>query len=147
MKLNWGTGIAITMGLFMAGILTLVVMSVSQDFHLVQEDYYAAEINYQQRIDATARAKKAPVKLRFNAKEGNIEVYYPKLAEAKDFKGELHFFKPDDAKKDFKIAISPDGGLQQRIAAAKIPSGFWRVKVRWEANTLSYYDEQTLVLP
>jgi hypothetical protein len=51
MKLNWGTGIAIFYGLFMVIMITFVVMSRNVDHSLVMEDYYEADINYQEHKD------------------------------------------------------------------------------------------------
>jgi len=58
-KINWGTGIVIAMVLFMAFILQYVYrVSVYEkyDHHLVADDYYKDELNYQKQIDKESNA-------------------------------------------------------------------------------------------
>ena len=50
--MNWGWKIAIGYSIFVAGILSLVVVAYRQTNDLVSADYYAQEIQFQQRIDA-----------------------------------------------------------------------------------------------
>ena len=55
--MSWGWKITILYLGFVGMILTFVIASTQQDFHLVSEDYYAEEIAYQTRIDQTAAAQ------------------------------------------------------------------------------------------
>jgi hypothetical protein len=48
--MNWGKGIIIGMGLFMAFIIFLVVNLMMQKVDLESEDYYKREINYESEI-------------------------------------------------------------------------------------------------
>jgi len=55
--MDWGKGILLTIIGFVALIMTLVVISVRMDgIELVTENYYQAEINYQDRIDQESLA-------------------------------------------------------------------------------------------
>jgi hypothetical protein len=59
MKINWGTGIVIAIGLFMTFILVLVYkMTVDQKYNhdLVVEEYYKKELAFQEEIDAEKNA-------------------------------------------------------------------------------------------
>ena len=51
MKWNWGTGIAITLVLFIGLMSFMVFKSTQQRFDLVSENYYEEELNYQEVID------------------------------------------------------------------------------------------------
>ena len=44
MKLNWGTGLAITLGIFILGMGTVTYKAMNQRHDLVTTDYYAKEI-------------------------------------------------------------------------------------------------------
>ncbi len=145
MKWNWGTGIATVMGIFMIGILSAVVVAFRSSVDLVSADYYAEEIAYQDRIDAIERSKSKPIKIALSKTDGQIQFKFPDVAGRPI--GNILFFKPDNAKMDWKVKVNPDEGKQQNIAVTDFSSGLWRIKVDWKANGLSYYDEQTLVLP
>ena len=45
MKWNWGTKLILVFSLFVAGMITLVVMSMKQKVQLVAKDYYKEQIN------------------------------------------------------------------------------------------------------
>lgn len=62
-KFNWGTGLAIGMILFVSFILFLVttmLTSAKYEHDLVTEDYYAAELHYQNDIDAEQNLQRLP---------------------------------------------------------------------------------------
>ena len=49
MKINWGTGLAIVMGLFITFILYFVIRISTEDkydYDLVSEEYYKKEVVY-----------------------------------------------------------------------------------------------------
>jgi hypothetical protein len=56
-KLNWGHSIFFIYSAFVVAILFMVYQSTQQTYDLVEKDYYAAELKYQDVIDASARAK------------------------------------------------------------------------------------------
>ena len=51
MKWNWGTKIALSFVGFCGLMIFMTVKSFNTDFHLVTEDYYAEELQYQDHID------------------------------------------------------------------------------------------------
>ena len=51
MKWNWGTKIGLFYSSFVLFILGMIFLSSQEQYDLVTEDYYAAEINFQSTID------------------------------------------------------------------------------------------------
>ena len=49
--MNWGNKIMLSFSVFVAIIITMVVVSMKQDVFLVSEDYYDKEVKYQNQID------------------------------------------------------------------------------------------------
>ena len=47
LKLNWGTGIAIVIAIFMVITIATVVYLMNQDVELVTDDYYKKELKEQ----------------------------------------------------------------------------------------------------
>ncbi|MEM8895772.1 MAG: FixH family protein [Bacteroidota bacterium] len=145
--MNWGTKIFLTFVVFAIIIMSMVAISVSQDFHLVSEDYYKQEIEYQDQIDKIQNYKQLeqPLAIKYWSKGRKASIQFPTSRKA-ELEGEIHFFRPSNGNLDFKVAINPDGGGSQIVDLSDAVPGLWKVKVSWSANGKGYYDEQTLVL-
>jgi|SRR5690554_280434 len=55
--MNWGKGIAITLGMFMVFIIILTAIKISKVNDLEHENYYDREIAYESEIQAQRNAK------------------------------------------------------------------------------------------
>ncbi|MGB3618936.1 MAG: FixH family protein [Catalinimonas sp.] len=141
--MNWGHKIALGYAGFVALIVTLVVLCVRQDMPLVAVDYYRQEIEYQDRIDQIENARTAEEALRFDydGRARRLVVGFPDGAE-----GEVHFFRPDDAQRDFRVAVAPNAAGQQEIDLVGRRAGLWRVKMTWRVGEQAFYDERRVVL-
>ena len=92
MKFNWGTGLAIGMIAFISFIMYFVITMLTSpgfDHDLVVEDYYGAELHYQQDINAESNALELEDKLTFTRK------------------GKFSFYKPTARDRAFKIRRKP----------------------------------------
>lgn len=145
MKIGWGTRVTILYCSFVVMILILVFIAMTQDFHLVTDDYYAKEIQYQQQIDKLNNSALLSEKLiiQYDRKAENISFSFP---ENPGLKGEILFYRPSDANKDFNLPIQMDEQNRQFITTQKLLKGLWKVKVDWEANGTNYYDEKTIIV-
>ncbi len=145
--MNWGTKIFISFAVFAAIIISLVVVSVRQDFYLVSEDYYQKEIEYQSQITKIENFKKLeqPLAIRYLSEDRRASIQFP-IGSKVRLQGEIHFFRPSNGNLDFKVAVNPDGGGAQLLDLSEAIPGLWKVKVSWSADGKGYYDEQTLVL-
>lgn len=56
--MNWGKGIAITLGMFMVFIIILTAIKISKVNDLEHENYYDREIAYESEIQAQRNAKR-----------------------------------------------------------------------------------------
>ena len=141
--MHWGHKIALGYLGFVALIVTLVVLCVRQEMPLVAADYYRQELAYQQRIDQMENARRAPQPLGFDydATARRAVVTFPAGAV-----GEVHFFRPDDAHRDFRLAVAPDAHGRQVIDLAGRTAGLWRVKVAWRVDERTFYEERRVVL-
>ncbi len=145
--MNWGTKIFMSFVVFAIIIISMVVISVSQDFYLVADDYYKQEIEYQNQIDKIQNYKQLdqPLAIKYWSAGRKASIQFP-IARTERLEGEIHFFRPSNGNLDFKVAINPDGGGSQIVDLSEAIPGLWKVKVSWSANGKGYYDEQTLVL-
>ena len=76
-KLNWGTGILITIIVFMIITISTVVYLMNQDVDLVASDYYDKGIHHQAQIDRMNRTNKMGDEVSINRENGFIRLVLP----------------------------------------------------------------------
>ncbi|GHB71615.1 FixH family protein [Persicitalea jodogahamensis] len=145
-NINWGTGIAILYISFVVGILALVTLTTTQRVDLVSEDYYALELDFQNKIDKTHRANTLAEPLRWQLTEKTLEVQFPKEFLRKDLAGKIRFYCPSDNTNDADFAIMPDARNQQRIALAKLQPGRYLLQFDWKNGETTYWNEGAIVV-
>ena len=144
--MNWGTRIVLLYSGFVVLILALVFGASSQTFHLVTEDYYAEELDYQEMIFASQNAKALPTPLQVTENMANKLVSLAFPVEQTDVAGEVHFYKPDNATEDKKVALQPVNGSQE-LSLAGMRHGRWTMKIRWDSGGKTFYEERSLFIP
>ncbi|MGB0428024.1 MAG: FixH family protein [Flavobacteriales bacterium] len=145
MKINWGTGIAIVIIVFMAFILLMVFKATSTNAELHAQDYYNQELDYQTKIDAIHEAKSLKGNLLIEQTKSKIKIDYPSDFENKTIRGSIHFFKPNNAKLDKRIELKSRQN-SQILDKTKFVSGRYQVKISLESEGTTYYFEHTIEL-
>lgn len=141
--MNWGKGILVTIILFVAFIMTLVVISVKQDdIHLVTENYYEKEIKYQEQIEREKSAAQLSREvLLFDDASKVILLDLPIGA-----KGELQLFRPSDARLDQLLPLEIKDAGKTSISLNQLKPGYWRVKLTWVEDGVEYYEESKITI-
>ena len=141
--MNWGYKILILYLSFVGFIITFVVLAMMQtDIQLVAKDYYKKEIAYQEEIDKMRNVNQLNGAFNFNYLPDNqiIDLSFPKNVQ----QGEITFFRPSDAKKDFKLPLQSDNSGKQMFSTSKMDKGRWIVKINWNAEGKDYYAERKI---
>jgi hypothetical protein len=146
-KSRWGIGLLVAYGAFIAGMLVLVYMSMSQQIDLVSERYYDQGIHYQERITALENSRNLRERLSVSVQLTELILQFPKEFVPGNISGRIMLYRADDKHKDASFDISLDTTARQRIPTSSLLHGLWRVKVNWKASGLDYYAEQAVVLP
>ena len=146
MKFSWGTGIIIGIVVFVIFTLSMTIIFLSEDVHLVTDDYYEKTLTYQDEIDKQSRTKalNEEVKINFNGKM--IHIQFPSDYQNKNIMGEVHFYRPSDPALDFIIPLQIDKKGSQVIPVERIEKGFWRLKINWLMNEEAFYNERTITI-
>lgn len=146
MKINWGWGIAIFFTLFVVSLVFQVWKSTTYDHSLVEQDYYAKDIAYQEHYDRMLNASKLQKDLQIIQlpQKASIRLEFPK--EVGTPSGIIKFFNPANSQLDFERSVEVDAEKQQFISTAELKKGLWRVKVEWDADGKGYYKEEVVVL-
>ena len=139
-KINWGTGIAIAIGLFIVFILSFVYKSIfieKYEHHLVSEDYYKDELHYQEEIDKLNNVKNLSENVSLNNSENGITISFPKDKDFNKIKGTVNFLRRSNEKLDFekKINLSSNSML---IEDSILIKGKWEIRVDWQYEKEEY---------
>jgi hypothetical protein len=145
-KFNWGTGIAITIIIFMIITISGAIFFMNQDVDLVASDYYNKGIHHQEQINRMNRTNAMSDEVQINLGNGFIRLVFPKPFIQKSLIGTIQFYRPSDSKKDFILPISIDTSAQQIISTQSIDKGYWKVKLNWTKDSVEYYKESSFVI-
>ena len=145
-KLNWGTGILITIIIFMVITIGTVVFLMNQDVDLVTSDYYNRGIQHQEQIDRVNRTNLMDVPVQINSEKDIVRFIFPKSYVQKSLNGTIQFYRPSNSKKDFSLPISIDTTAQQIVSTQNLEKGYWTVKLNWTQDSIEYYKESSFVI-
>ena len=146
MKMNWGTGIFITIVIFLIGMISLVIISSMQPLNLVTPDYYPKAIDYQSQMDRVQRTNALEDKMEI-AQEGNdLKLMFPVIDSVNTLEGEVLIFFPRDNHLDKNYTIEVDSSLTQVISLDHVLRGRCVIKINWKQNDIEYYYEEDLMI-
>jgi len=135
MKINWGTGLVIGMLAFISFIMYFVVtMMSSNDFNhdLVVEDYYKAELHYQQDIDAERNALQMEERIRLENTNSKILIFFPEEMDLPSLDGKVNFYRPSNKVLDFSIDFSEITSNKFIVPTEKLVPGRWNINITWQ---------------
>ena len=145
MKINWGHSIIIVYVIFVGGILLLAYKSSQQKFDLVKNDYYGAELKYQEVIDATQRAVNLGEALQVERNGPLLHVILPTNLQTNVSKVSLEMYCIADEKGDMKKEILVQKGAFD-IELLSSMKGNYTLKLSVDNNGVNYYFEKKLIL-
>lgn len=122
----------------------MVYKSVTKNIDLVTPNYYEKEIKYQEQINKINNTNSLETKLAIEATVGAVVLSYPFTKSI--ITGEIAFYRPSDAKSDFKTAIEPGIDAKQVISTASLKKGLWKVQVNWEMDGKDYFSEEKIMI-
>lgn len=145
MKFNWGTGIVLFFIFFAASMTYAVVATTHYPPQLMQKDYYALDIHYQERLERkqnTAALLSAP-QVGFDAAQQSIRVTLPEGAVAQT--GTVKCYRSATTRSDFTTPLTNTSSLN--IPTGQLAPGRWHVELEWEsAEGKKFFWEQALVV-
>ncbi len=143
--MNWGYKILIVYGVFVAGIMFMVFRSANQKMDLVTTDYYAKELKYQDDINATENANALSENVRYEIKNNQVLLHFPKDFSGKTITGNAVLYCPSDENKDIKQGFSlQDAPLVLQLTAHS--KGQFELHITWQADGVNYYFEQKIFI-
>ncbi|TRW27288.1 FixH family protein [Flavobacterium zepuense] len=148
MKINWGTGIAIAIVLFM-GFILFFVFSVQvnhkYDNELVVEEYYKQERVLQKKIDKEENAAALTTNVRVINTNDGIIITFPKEFDAQYITGKVSLYRPSSRGMDFDIPISLSAPYML-IPNSNLAGGRWDITIDWKYEGTGYLNTQVLTV-
>lgn len=147
MKLNWGTGIAIFIGIFIITMVSMVFKASQQSHELVTTDYYAKELDFQnllQKSKRTLATFEQPIKTKIVANK--LELTFPDEVENERITGSIYFFKASNQNKDLNVPIKTEN-RKQFFELSDFTRGKYDLKIEWKVNQDEYYTELEIRIP
>ena len=141
--MNWGHGITIFFIGFVLFMVSLVVVCMRQDnIHLVTQNYYEEEINYQQQIEKITNAEELGYQVfSYRADEMTVDLNLPVGAV-----GTLHLFRPSDARMDQKFAVEMESGNPIAVKVGPLQPGYWKMMLTWKEGNKEFYLEKKITI-
>jgi len=143
-KLNWGWRITILYSGFVVLMLFLVYKTTTVKDDLVTPDYYARELKYQEQLDKQKRTHELKQQPVWHVNGKKVAIKFPEEMISKNVKAEILFYNPAEAKKDFSVSCSPDSSGLCEVSSEKFQHGAYQMKIDWNADGISYYNEGTI---
>ncbi len=144
-NLNWGHSIFFIYSAFIVAILFMVYQSTQQTYDLVEKDYYAAELKYQDVIDASDRASKLGGSIDVIQKNDSLFSTLPTAFDGVNVKGKVQLYFAADKKQDELYHFETMDG----VAVLKIgikSKGNYLLKLDLIKSGVAYYYEQKIYL-
>lgn len=129
--MNWGKISILVLGLFMAFIITLVVlMGRSSDDALIDKDYYEKGLNYDQDYQDQQQAIKDAVLPDIKVKPAGLSIAF---RDSVDFK--LSFKRLSDAGMDQNFA---GRDIKLEFSNKELTTGPWIMRLNYTVNEKNY---------
>ncbi|MEO6760132.1 MAG: FixH family protein [Saprospiraceae bacterium] len=143
MKFNWGTGIVIFFVFFAVCMTSAVVATYNHPPQLMQEDYYALDLSYQERMEKKQNAAALSVfpTVRFDGANKLLQVKWPDGMIA--LSGTVHCYRSSTTQDDVTIPVKNTSELL--IPADGFMPGRWHAELDWLADGKKYFWETTFV--
>lgn len=124
----------------------MVFVSMGKNVDLVSENYYEKEIKYQNQIDILRKSAEINNKIETVLNGNEILINYNDSELKGRISGEIVFYRPSDAKKDFKVEINPGVNGIQSVASDNLDKGQWKIRFDIMQNNEKYFAEKTIFI-
>jgi nitrogen fixation protein FixH len=140
MKINWGTGIVIAFICFISFIMYFIIKMNTDskyDHDLVIEEYYQAELGFQDEINKEKSANKLSENISWKKTDDGLLILFPENLETQKITGKVSLYRTSNKKLDFDMPISISNN-QMLIPNNKLLEGRWNLKVDWKYQDAAY---------
>ncbi len=131
----------IGMGAFISFIMYFVITMLSSkefDHDLVVEDYYKAELHYQQDIDAEKNALALVDHIQVIKNGSHLIIEFPEDMQLSMISGAVSMYRPSNKQLDFNIPLNDLKDWRVEVPEDKMIGGRWNIFVNWKYEGEDY---------
>lgn len=143
-KWHWGVGITVFYSVFVLLVISFLFFSFGMKTDLVEDEYYEKSLKYDEVIEKTNRSNRLEKNILAEYINGAVLVTFPGIGSGNKISGQIKFYRPSDAGKDFTIDIITDTSRKQLIDVARRDKGQWVMKFDWKSGDSAYYYEKKI---
>ncbi|ANH81326.1 hypothetical protein A8C56_10320 [Niabella ginsenosidivorans] len=140
--MSWGYRVLIILGIFLVGMISMVVVATRQTNEMIDSDYYEKELAYQKVIDGRKRLKATGEAVMIKTLNNFVEVQLPSAASGNIRSGAIEFLRLSGSKGDRKLDMGTSAAPVYRLPVSMLMKGWYRVRMHWVNNDSAYYHEQ-----
>jgi nitrogen fixation protein FixH len=107
------------------------------DHDLVIEEYYQAELGFQDEINKEKSANKLSENISWKKTDDGLLILFPENLETQKITGKVSLYRTSNKKLDFDMPISISNN-QMLIPSSKLLDGRWNLKVDWKYQDAAY---------
>jgi len=146
-KINWGWGIVIFLGLFIGSIVWRVVITSHQKINLVTPDYYPKGIAYDKEIEKQTNYEHLNNKLVVSQTEEDVVLLFPRTDNLGGIEGTVLMYRPADYEDDSTfVVLLPDSNSVMIISKGYMKKGIYKVKAEWSEDDLDFTAEKGIFI-
>ncbi|UMB61366.1 FixH family protein [Lutibacter sp. A80] len=146
-KFTWPMGIVIALVSFIIFILSFVYKAhfvKEYDHHLVSEEYYKDELNFQKEIDQQNKGIALKENVSINKTNNGLLIVFPKEFKPSEISGIINFQRLSNDKIDFEIPIKLETN-EYLIKDESLVEGRWDIKIEWEVAENKYLYKEKIM--
>jgi nitrogen fixation protein FixH len=145
-KINWGTGIALSIIIFTLISLAFIYFAFNQEVNLVRDDYYEAELEYNEKMETLNRTANLKDNVRVSLDNKNLSIQFPQEFDWGKIKGKVLLYRPSDRRLDRSYDIALDSTYIQLIKKDLLSPGMWKVQINWSIDAINYFNEEIIMV-
>jgi len=143
MKMNWGTGLAIWLTIFVIAIMTFVTFAFNQDVNLVNKEYYQKGVHYDDVRKERERGKTQEEYFTINQEGENVSLTFDKDYFESIEILDVQFYRPSDRRKDLHLQFETN---VLNVSKSQLIKGRYQLNVSWEKDGKEYMLEKYFFL-
>jgi hypothetical protein len=147
-RINWGTGIAIAIALFVSFILYFVIKVQSNskyDNDLVVEEYYKKDAVFGKEMLRVQNAHDLADKPVITETADGLTIVFPAVFIPNKIKGKVSLYRPSNKKLDFETSISLSNP-SLLIPKSNLVGGRWDINMEWQYDGKEYLTKETIYI-
>jgi len=111
---------------------------------LVTEDYYNAELEFQNDIDKEVNSRNLAENVTWTKTSDGIQILFPESLNINKIKGKVFLYRPSNKQLDFETTISLSNH-NLLIPDKRLLDGRWNIKIDWQYNGNKYLYKKEIV--